>query len=60
MSSGSLNIPPGGMNGTGNGHPHLPSNGMARFDGPRSPPGKQSTFDLTLLMELLFPDAELE
>jgi hypothetical protein len=41
MSTGSLNIPPGGLNGSINGPPpHMGA--TTRFDGPRSPPGKQS------------------
>ncbi|KAG9229126.1 hypothetical protein BJ875DRAFT_446249 [Amylocarpus encephaloides] len=42
MSSGSLNIPPPtSLNGNGGGPP--PVGGMGRFDGPRSPPGRQNT-----------------
>jgi hypothetical protein len=45
MSTGSLNIPPGGLNGSTNGPPpHMGA--MSRFDGPRSPPGKQSQFEI--------------
>ena len=45
MSTGSLNIPPGGLNGSTNGPPpHMGA--MSRFDGPRSPPGKQSQSDI--------------
>jgi hypothetical protein len=47
MSTGSLNIPPGGLNGSTNGPPpHMGA--MSRFDGPRSPPGKQSQFEMAL------------
>jgi hypothetical protein len=42
MSTGSLNIPPGGPNGAVNGQVHAAAGPRARFDGPRSPPGKQS------------------
>jgi hypothetical protein len=42
MSTGSLNIPPPSANGSGG--PTTPSGGMGRFDGPRSPPGRQSEF----------------
>jgi hypothetical protein len=41
MSTGSLNIP-GGVNGNGGGQAAGP-----RFDGPRSPPGRQSKFMVT-------------
>lgn len=41
MSSGSLNIPPAVING-GAGGPPQPSAAAGRFDGPRSPPGRQS------------------
>ncbi|EPE34362.1 CCCH zinc finger [Glarea lozoyensis ATCC 20868] len=42
MSSGSLNIPPPtAANGNSGGPP--PVGGMGRFDGPRSPPGRQNT-----------------
>jgi hypothetical protein len=41
MSTGSLNIPPASaLNGSGG--PTTPSGGMGRFEGPRSPPGRQS------------------
>jgi hypothetical protein len=43
MSTGSLNIPPpSAINGSGG--PTTPSGGMGRFEGPRSPPGRQSKF----------------
>jgi hypothetical protein len=43
MSTGSLNIPPpSALNGSGG--PTTPSGGMGRFEGPRSPPGRQSKF----------------
>ncbi|KAL5323172.1 hypothetical protein ACEPPN_007701 [Leptodophora sp. 'Broadleaf-Isolate-01'] len=42
MSSGSLNIPPpNALNGAGG--PPPPVGGMGRFEGPRSPPGRQNT-----------------
>ncbi|KAH8779331.1 hypothetical protein BGZ57DRAFT_941511 [Hyaloscypha finlandica] len=41
MSTGSLNIPPpSALNGSGG--PTTPVSGMGRFEGPRSPPGRQS------------------
>jgi hypothetical protein len=41
MSTGSLNIPPpSALNGSGG--PTTPVGGMGRFEGPRSPPGRQS------------------
>lgn len=41
MSSGSLNIPPPtALNGAGG--PPPPVGGMGRFEGPRSPPSRQS------------------
>jgi hypothetical protein len=43
MSTGSLNIPPPtALNGNGAGQP--PAAGMGRFEGPRSPPGRQSQY----------------
>ena len=42
MSTGSLNIPPPSANGSGG--PTTPLGGMGRFEGPRSPPGRQSEF----------------
>lgn len=43
MSAGSLNIPPpSALNGSSG--PTTPSGGMGRFEGPRSPPGRQSEF----------------
>lgn len=45
MSTGSLNIPPGGLNGSMNGPPPH-SGATTRFDGSRSPPGKQSQYDV--------------
>jgi hypothetical protein len=43
MSTGSLNIPPpSALNGSGG--PTTPVTGMGRFEGPRSPPGRQSEF----------------
>lgn len=45
MSTGSLNMPNG------------PQNGAARFEGPRSPPGKQSTELFPLYLLLLFAKA---
>ncbi|KAK0113876.1 hypothetical protein ONS95_014121 [Cadophora gregata] len=42
MSTGSLNIPPpNALNGAGG--PPPPVGGMGRFEGPRSPPGRQNT-----------------
>ncbi|KAH7397732.1 spindle poison sensitivity protein-like protein Scp3 [Cadophora sp. MPI-SDFR-AT-0126] len=42
MSTGSLNIPPpSALNGSGDSA--APSGGMGRFEGPRSPPGRQNT-----------------
>ncbi|KAH8789902.1 hypothetical protein F5882DRAFT_292434 [Hyaloscypha sp. PMI_1271] len=42
MSTGSLNIPPpSALNGSGG--PTTPVSGMGRFEGPRSPPGRQNT-----------------
>lgn len=51
MSSGSLNIPPpSAVNGTAG--PAPPVGGMGRFEGPRSPPGRQSKiYELSLAME---------
>lgn len=45
MSSGSLNIPPPNTL-NGNGAPPPPAAGMGRFEGPRSPPGRQSTLKI--------------
>lgn len=43
MSNGSVNIPPpSALNGGGGGPPQ--PGGMGRFEGPRSPPGRQSEF----------------
>lgn len=49
MSTGSLNIPPptapnANGNGNGNGAGQPPAGGMGRFEGPRSPPGRQSQY----------------
>ena len=47
MSTGSLNIPPPtALNGNGAGQP--PAGGMGRFEGPRSPPGRQSQYSRVL------------
>ena len=41
MSSGSLNIPPPSAS-NGNGGEATPNGAIGRFEGPRSPPGRQS------------------
>ncbi len=47
MSTGSLNIPPPtALNGAG--PPPPPVGGIGRFDGPRSPPGRQSEIYSTM------------
>lgn len=46
MSTGSLNIPPPtAVNGNGGGPQQNGAGGMGRFEGPRSPPGRQSKWD---------------